>query len=188
MASDPIRVLELHGSAYRNELAQMGFINSGELQNLEDHDIAIAELVAASTAPEKLGALSSPAVEAYLIALIQTTISTQSDLHPDPMELPERAQWIFGFGAALVVEAYLLECRKFIRQSRADGREPLIESVSDHSTRIKHLHGEVPYLVSESLIAAARALGELLRSQEPLARERVEKQLEELSNILEPPN
>lgn len=161
--ADPIdAVVELE-SACRDYLREAGFIENGQLRDLPDRYVTIAELAIAGRYGGTIteAASGDDRFAGYLLALFRGLLE---DERPDPEDVPPSAAWILGLGVARAANAYRRDCRRWLRHVAEGRREPTLGSLGDYVARIEALDGEVDPAVSEAVLAATRAVGRAVQS------------------------
>lgn len=151
----------------REYVRQRGFINGGELTQLDDTYLAATE---AANAADCLGRSLAPTDDEqwYVFELLRTADSGE---RIPPHEVPESVREARGLAYASAVDTYRREASRWLDASDDPPGEPFasgpLESLADHVKRIEALQGNVSPETAETLVEAARGLGAYLRADDP---------------------
>lgn len=156
-----------------------GFIDAGDLRDLDEEYLFAQELRHASTiAASRLDLADDE--RAYLLQLFEAAPPAR----PPAEAVPDGLRAARGLAAATAVRDYLDELRTWL----ADEREGVSDevptaSLDDHVTRIRALDGEIPPEAAEELITAARAIGRYCRERDDDALESATSAVESLGEF-----
>ena len=143
-------------------LRRRGFIDAGELRDLDDEYVYAQELRHAATLASSRLELSDDE-RSYLLRLLEGTPGER----PASETVPDGLRAARALAAATAVRDYLDDLRTWQETlpDRPDGRAP-IEPLADHCRRIRALDGEVPPDQANDLITVARAIGDYCRDHD----------------------
>ncbi len=164
--------------AYRR---QRGFLNGGDLRDLEETYLGAAELAhVADTLSRRLSI--DEAEELYFLTLLA---EVDSGTRPPASAVPPSLYAPRGLAAADAVDDYRRDCRTWIDAQDIDlERRPAdratLEVLGDHVTRIQLLEGDVSPQTAETLISAARDIATALREDDDSARSAAQNRLDRL--------
>ncbi|SEH66022.1 hypothetical protein SAMN05192561_12321 [Halopenitus malekzadehii] len=165
----------------REYVRKRGFIDGGELQDLDDEVLLAHELLQAVDLVDRLPDLDGRDRE-YLLRLL--SCADEGD-RPTPGDVPPNLHPARGLAAVEAVEAYREDLRTYLDDLAADGTDgrndgseedadrdletahDVLESLRDRSKRIESLQGDVDPETAETLVRAADDLGRYLRTGEP---------------------
>lgn len=167
-------VAEAARSAARGYVRSRGFVDAGELADLDDRFLAAAELAYVADHLRRAMAVDEPA-ESHFLALL--------DGAPDgerPEDAPGTLRPARGLAAAEAVEAYRREVDRWADGSPPPEARPVLDRLRAHGKRVAALDGDVPASDVETLIMAARDLGRYLRDGDESALVAAEDRLERL--------
>jgi len=167
-------VAETAGSAAREYLSGRGFVDGGELLGLDDVVLAAAELKHVAGHVRRTMALDD-ATEAHFLDLLA---GAEGGDRPD--DVPAGLRSARGLAAAEAVGAYRRDLSTWLDEHPDPDARSGLDRVRTHERRIDALDGDVSPSEADALVAAARALGEYLRSGQPSSLERAEERLKQL--------
>lgn len=170
------------GEAALEYIRGRGFINAGDLQPLSDTYVAAHEVRHAAA---ELGrTLTVSDEEAYYFGELLEG-AARGD-RPGREDVPASLHVARGLAAAAAVRAYRDALRTWVgRESTVEEAATLTGSLGDHVRRIKALDGAVEPAEADRLVAAAKALGDYLRSEAETDLERCRTLLENLGGFAE---
>lgn len=149
----------------REYVRKRGFIDAGELQDLDWSFVAATELGHVATAYARTMRPSTDA-ELYFLELLRTADAG------DPREfedVPEAFREPYGLAMASVTEDYQRDLRTYLGD--VDDVDPEASALSgrirDHRKRIEALEGAVEPKDAYRLLRATRSLGRALRKEDP---------------------
>jgi len=185
LADRPLQeVAEQAERAARDYVNRRGFVDAGALQALDDSYLAAAEL---RTVAGELRRRSAPAddAEAHFLALLRGAEDGDR-----PEEVPRSLHTARGLATATVVGDYRRDVLTWVEDGPVDGDQappvrPLLDRLRAHERRIEAIDGAVSPGTADRLVAAARALGEYLRTGETDARDRAQEHLGRLDMAVE---
>lgn len=160
-------------------IRRRGFIDAGELRDLDEEYVYAQELRHAATlAPSRLELGDDE--RSYLLRLLDGKPGDR----PASATVPDGLRAARGLAAATAVRDYLddLQIWQETSTGRPDGRAP-IEPLADHCKRLRALDGEVPPKKADDLITVARAIGRYCREQDEKALETATSTLESLGQF-----
>lgn len=144
-------------------IKRRGFIDEGELLLLDDAYVTAHELRhAASELGRRLSLTDEE--EYYLLELLD--VAEQGN-RPSPETVPASMRHARGLGAAAAVRAYREDLRTWMdHETTVEEGRTLLGPMDDQIRRIRALDGDVTPADADRLVAAARGLGEYLRTGE----------------------
>lgn len=158
-----------------------GFVDGGELRDLDETYLIASELAAAIRAYERSlssGALdpsTDDAEQLYLLSLLNRE-------RPAPEEAPESLSSARGLAYAKAVSTYRDDLRAYL--DATDDSDPSVRRalgrLADHLRRVEALDGDVEPRTSERLVEIARDLGRAVREDDELALARAQERLDSL--------
>ncbi|MFB6081854.1 MAG: zinc ribbon domain-containing protein [Halanaeroarchaeum sp.] len=162
-------------SACRDYLRQRGFIDAGELGDLDEAYLVAQELVHAAAIVQTRLSLDD-AEERYVLALLEGA-DDGDRLAPDAV--PKSMHAARGLGYATAVRDYRDDLRTVVDDGDRAVRS-LLETLGEHVTRVRAIDGEVDPTMAESLVVAARAIGRAVRTGDEEALATARDALEDL--------
>jgi len=176
MADDRLGgAVDAAAEAARDYLATRGFVDAGDLTDLDDAYVAAAELRATA---DLLSATLDPddAAEAHFLSLLRGAADAER-----PDDVPDSIRSARGLAAASAVAEYRGEAATWLddRDAPPEARATL-ERLGDHATRFEALDGDVDPADADRLVAAARDLGTYLREEDASALESARTHLDRL--------
>jgi len=153
--SDPLRRLTERAGDRAVEFTRgYGFIDTGQLQPLDDTYLAAMELrYVAAELHRRLDV--SDEEEWYFTELLRA-----DDGHrPNPEDVPSSVRAARGLAYANAAREYRSDLRTYLDEHPDPSVTGMLERLSNHIRRVRALDGDVPPRESESLVAAARAIG-----------------------------
>jgi uncharacterized Zn finger protein (UPF0148 family) len=171
------RVAEEAGEIAGEYVRRRGFIDAGELRRLDDEYLAAAEL---SHVADRLRRAMRPddATEYHLLELLRLADAAE---RPEPDEVPESLRGARGLAYAEAVRAYRREVGDWDGADLATIRGDL-DRLETHARRIRTLDGDVSPRVAETLVSAARALGDYCRTDAEATLVRARDRLDHLDS------
>lgn len=167
----------------RDYVHDRGFINGGELRELDETYLIASELASAIRAYER--SLSSGALEPgtddaeqlHLFALL-------NEERPPPAEVPDSLAPARGLAYAKAVSTYRDDLRTYLDEE--DAQHPSVRRalgrLDDHLRRVEALDGDVEPRTAEHLVEVARDLGRAVRDDDEVALARAAERLDALEN------
>lgn len=165
-------------------IRRRGFIDAGELRDLDEEYVYAQELRHAATLASSRLELSDEG-RSYLLRLIEGNPGHRPSGDRPPGEtIPDGLRAARGLAAATAVRDFLDDLRTWQEASsdRPDGRAP-IESLADHCRRLRALDGEMPPDQADDLITVARAIGHFCRDRDENALATATSTLESLGQF-----
>lgn len=153
-----------------------GFIDAGDLEELDDTHLAAQELrhVAAALARSMRVADDE---EYYFLDLLG---GADDGERPLPTDVPASMQGPRGLAVAAAVDAYRSDVRRYLDDHPDPTAARLLGRVDEHRKRIAALDGEVDPRTAESLVDAVRAVGRALARDDEAALAEAEARLDAL--------
>ena len=153
-----------------------GFIDSGELQSLDDIYLAAMELrhVAGELA-RRMDVTDDE--ELYFTSLLR---ADEGD-RPTTEEVPDSLRAMRGLAYANAVKEYRSDLRRYLDEHPDPVVDDVLERLGDHTKRVRALDGDVPLREVESLVEATRDLARYLVSGDETAVAAAESRLGELA-------
>ncbi|WP_435358850.1 DUF7117 family protein [Haloarchaeobius sp. DFWS5] len=168
--------LKMVVSACREYLGAHGFVDAGELQDLDDTYLVAGELRhVAGLVERSLG--RDEAEEMYLLSLLQGDVSAR----PTPDSVPESLREGRGIAYANAVREYRREIREWADAGDVTVDQPANEALSaltEQAKRVRALEGDVSPQESERLIRAMREVATYLRDGDEDALVRARQRLD----------
>ena len=157
-------------------IRRRGFINAGDLGELDDRYLAATELRHVADAVGRELHLEERE-ELYFLSLLR---GADAGERPPVDEVPPTLQGARGLAYANAVREYRRDVRNWTEGRELTGAERgALETLADHVKRIRMLDGDVDPRTAERLIEATRDLANGLRGDE-LAFAQAQNRLEEL--------
>lgn len=164
-------VAEAAVAAARDYLAGRGFVDGGELLDLDDAVLAAAELRYVGDHVRRTMVVDD-ATEAHLLDLL-----AGAEDGDRPAAVPSPLRPARGLATAEAVGAYRRDLSTWLDEHPDTEAEAVLDRLRTHERRVEALDGEVPTEEAEGLVAAARAVGGYLQNGDPAALERAEERL-----------
>ncbi|MFP9193566.1 TFIIB-type zinc ribbon-containing protein [Natrialbaceae archaeon A-CW1-1] len=163
-------------AACREYLRNRGFVSGGRLRELDEAYLAAAEL---NHVADLVARTSQPTEdeELYFLALLRDADAGE---RPDAVTIPASFREGRGLAVADSIRDYRRDIRLWIEETDrtlSDAARSTLEILIDHETRLRMLDGDVDPGTAETLLEAARHLGNGVRGDEyelELAQERLE--------------
>ncbi|MEF8773743.1 MAG: TFIIB-type zinc ribbon-containing protein [Halobacteriales archaeon] len=175
-------------SRSRTYVRERGFLDGGDLLELDDAYLAARELLEAADRVGRSMALDDDE-EWYFLELLDG--ADESD-RPGPDAVPAGLRTTRGLAVARSVEDYLGEVRDWLDEHPAPEVRPLLARIDDHRRRLLAMQGDVPSPEAERLLAATRAVSAYLREAIDAADDDAEREavadaaeLEEMADAVE---
>ncbi|SNZ05080.1 hypothetical protein SAMN06269185_0767 [Natronoarchaeum philippinense] len=163
----------------REFVRRTGFIDAGELQSLDDTYLAAREL---RQVADVVGRAYDPTndEELYYLSLLR---GADRGERPASEEVPSTIREARGLAYADAVDAYRSDLSTWIddRDDKYPAALGAMATLGDHVKRIKALQGDVDPSEAETLVSAARSLGEAVRWDDEDALARCRDRLDRLS-------
>jgi uncharacterized Zn finger protein (UPF0148 family) len=158
---------------------RVGFIDAGDLRELDDTYLAAHELrhVAAEVGRSMR---VSDEEEYYFLELLR---GADDDDRPLPTEVPESMHGARGLAAAAAVDSYRSDVRRYLADHPDRTATQVLGRVDEHRKRVEALDGDVPPREAESLIDAVRAVGRALARDEETALVEAQSRLDSLTSL-----
>jgi uncharacterized Zn finger protein (UPF0148 family) len=164
-------------STAREYLRRRGFIDAGELADLDDTYLAASELVHAM---DVLARLRDPTDDErlYVLDLLR---GADAGERPAVADVPPRMHEARGVAYAEALRAYRREARTWLDDAADEA--PLarrtLSTVDEHAKRVLAVEGDVPPAEVEALVRATRAVARALRGDDEgalaTARDRLDR-------------
>ncbi|GAB7017665.1 DUF7117 family protein [Halostagnicola bangensis] len=144
----------------REYIRQRGFVNGGDLRELDDTYLAATELLHIADIVARERRLEEDE-ELYFLSLLEIADRGQ---RPPPAEVPPSLRSARGIAAANAVREYRRDIRTWSEdESFTTDQQSALETLGDHVTRIRMLEGDIEPKTAETLIRATRELADGLR-------------------------
>jgi hypothetical protein len=157
----------------REYIRTVGFVDAGELQDLDDTALAASELRRVGATLGRVMRLDERE-ELYFLELLR--VADQND-RPGPEDVPETLGPERGLAVASILDIYLDDIRR-VYESRDGQVDRVLSAVRTQQKRIEALDGDVDPSEAEHLVRTLREVSAYLRDDDEgaLARalERVE--------------
>lgn len=160
----------------RGYIRQRGFIHGGELQPLDSQYLAASELL---YVVDQVARRHQPteAEQLFVFALIE---ATEADEWPPDDELPDSLVAARGLAVAQAVEAYRRELRTWLDDYPDPEARSTLGSLREQTKRAEALQGNIPPGTATGLVAAARGIGQYLRTDDETALSTTRERLQRL--------
>jgi len=163
LATEPLdHVVDDLKERLRGYTRKRGFINGGELQPLDDRYLAARELLHASD----LAARSHGPSEAEELYVLELLGGAESGEWPPETDFPNSLSAARGLAVADAVAAYRRDLRTWLDDHPDPEAANTLGSLRDQLKRAEALQGEIPVDTADELVAAAREIGDSLRSDD----------------------
>ncbi|QDX41676.1 TFIIB-type zinc ribbon-containing protein [Salarchaeum sp. JOR-1] len=163
---------EAAASAANEYVRERGFVSGGDLRDLDDAYLTARELGYVASELERALSVDDDE-EYYFLALLR---GADDGERPDERDVPGSLADVRGLAYATAVGEYRREIRSWLdtRDDEPENARALLETLGDHVKRVQALDGDVSLDTSERVVAAARAVGDYVRSgaEEDAARSR----------------
>ena len=183
---------DLHGALEdardrcREYVRRRGFVNAGDLRDLDDTYLAAAELAhAADTVGRGMRREASDEERIYLLGLLS---GADAGERPDASDVPESIRSARGLAVANAVREYRRELREWLSARDEADRARQVPAVRSALDRIdgvvgrhRALQGDVSPAASGQLVAAAREVARALRDGDEDALTTARERLDELA-------
>ena len=169
------RLIGRAAESAREHVRRRGFVDAGELRDLDDTYLAAAELRAVAGA---VGRTWTPgdAERAYCLSLLRADVGVR----PDPDAVPASMRASRGLAVAAAVDTYREDCLGYLDWIDRDAPtvRAALGTLRGHGKRIAALDGDLPVDETEPLVVAAREVAEALRAGEDIHAERARERLD----------
>jgi hypothetical protein len=152
-------------SDLRTYLRRRGFVNGGDLRDLDDTYLAARELLHAA---DLLSRSRDPDEEAQLYVLSLLRGADGGD-RPDPSAVPPSMTAARGLAYAESVDAYRRDVTTWLDDNPDPAVRTSLGTLSDHVKRATALEGDVPVDRAESMVRIARELAVAAREGDETA-------------------
>ena len=164
----------------REYVRRRGFVSGGDLRDLDDTYLAARELVGAADVVRRARSLTEDE-EWYFFELLR---GADAGDRPEPAAVPSSMRAVRGLADANAVETYRRDVRRWLDATEdapgAENARAVLQTVAEHDRRVRALQGDVPPAEAAALVAAVRAVGSYLRSEDPDGLARARKLLSNL--------
>lgn len=159
------------GELAREYVRKRGFVRGGDLLVLDETYLAAQELRHAADVVGR-GLDLSDDEEWYFLTLLRNADADSdssegiedADLRPTTSEVPESMHSIRGLAAADAADEYRREMADWADENAVgDSAKDALETLGEHVKRVHALDGEVDAETADSLVGAARDVGQFLR-------------------------
>jgi len=175
---EPIeRVAERAADLAGEYVRRRGFIDAGELRRLDDRYLAAAEL---SHVADRLRRAMRPddETEYHFLELLRLA---EAGERPDPADIPESLRAERGLAYVDAVRTYRREIGDWDGADRETIRGDL-DRLETHARRIRTLDGDVSPRIAETLVSAARSVGDYCRTDAEATLVRARDRLDHLDS------
>jgi len=161
----------------RAYIRQRGFIRGGELQPLDSRYLAACEL---RQVTDLVGRQRQPteAEQLFVFALIE---AAEAGKWPPEADLPNLLTAARGLAVAEAVDAYRRELRSWLDEHPDSEARATLGSLRDQAKRAEALQGNIPPGTATGLVAAARGIGQYLRTDDETALAAAQTRLQRLA-------
>ncbi|MFC6824836.1 DUF7117 family protein [Halopelagius fulvigenes] len=173
----PEDVLDDLKSDLRAYVRERGFINGGELRDVDDAHLAANELLHAGDAYARLRDVSEDE-HLYVISLLR---GADRGERPSPEEVPPSMTAARGLAYAQAVSAFRRDFSLWLDDNPDSDARRTLETLGDHVTRVEALEGDVSLRESETLVRVARELAAYARDGDETALATARDRLARLS-------
>ena len=164
-AADTRAAAERAAEACREFVRQHGFIDAGDLRELDETYLAALEL--RSVAEELARAMRmSDDEERYFLSLLAEADSGE---RPDSEDVPESLRAARGLAAAEAVTEYRRDVSAYLDDNPDSEAQAAFGTLSEHKKRIEALDGDVAPETADRLVRIAQELGTYLRENDETA-------------------
>jgi len=167
------RAAELAGEYVRRR----GFIDGGDLRRLDDRYLAAAELTHVA---DRLRRAMRPDDETEYHFLELLRLAAEGE-RPDPADVPESVRAERGLAYADAVRTYRREVGDWDGADHGAIRGDL-DRLETHARRIRTLDGDVSPRIAETLVSAARGVGDHCRTDAEATLVRARDRLDHLDS------
>jgi uncharacterized Zn finger protein (UPF0148 family) len=165
-----------HCGAY---VRRAGFIDAGELTELDDIYLAAQELRHVAAEIHRSMRVTDEQ-EYYFLSLLG---GADDGDRPLPTEVPDSMRHARGLAAAATVEAYRSDIRRTLDENPDRIGTQLLGRVDEHRKRVEALDGDVAPREAESLVDAVRAVGRGLVRDDEAAFTEARSRLDSLTSL-----
>jgi len=163
LATEPLdHVVDDLKQRLREYTRKRGFIKGGELQPLDDRYPAARELLHAAD----LAARGQDLTETEELYVLELLGGTDRGEWPPDTEIPDSLAAARGLAVAEAVDAYRRDLRTWLEDHPDPEAAKTLGSLREQIKRAEALQGEVSLGTTNSLVAATRALGQYLRTND----------------------
>lgn len=156
----------------RTYVRRRGFVDGGDLLDLDDTYLAATELRHAADAYARTRDPDG-AARLYVLDLLR---GADAGDRPAPGDVPDALRAARGLGYAGAILAYRREVTEWLDDRTGPGRRAL-GRIADRAKRVRALQGDVPPAEVESLVRATREVVAYLRDGDEAALARAEDRL-----------
>ncbi|HET7324176.1 MAG TPA: TFIIB-type zinc ribbon-containing protein [Halococcus sp.] len=150
---------ELAVEVCREFIRQSGFIDAGDLRNLDETYLAALEL--RYVAEELVRAMRvSDEEERYFLSLLA---GADRGERPTPEEVPESLQAARGLASAKAIEEYRRDVGTYLDDHPDSEVRAAFGTLTEHTKRVQALDGDVAPELADRLVRIARGLSSYLR-------------------------
>lgn len=157
----------------RQYVAARGFVDAGELRELDGSLLAAAELRAAASILRR-SLDHSDDEEAYFLSLLADAPDGER-----PEQVPPSLRAARGLAVASVLETYRQDVSQWLEENPDDAAGSVLASLREQIRRVDALDGEIDPVEAARLVSAARDLGTYLREGDETALARADERLVE---------
>jgi hypothetical protein len=163
-------------SDLRTYLRRRGFVNGGELRDLDDTYLAARELLHAA---DVLSRTRDPDEETQLYVLSLLRGADRGE-RSDASEVPSAMTAARGLASAEAVDAYRRDFATWLDDNPDPSVRTSLGTLTDHVKRATALEGDVPVEHAESMVRVARELAAAARDGDETALASARDRLERL--------
>lgn len=168
-------VAERAAEVTREYVRKSGFLNAGELQELDDTYLAAVELREVAEGVARSMRVSDDE-EYYFLSLLG---GADGGERPPADEVPESMRAARGLAYAKAVDEYASDSRRYLDDNPNQAAGRILSTLGEHRKRIAALDGDVSPRTAGSLIYIARALGRALAENDETALAEAQQRLDE---------
>jgi len=160
----------------RGYIRKRGFISGGELKPLDSQYLAANELLHATDLVDR----RQQPTETEQLFVFGLLDAAERGEWPPEAELPSSLTDARGLGIAEAVEAYRRELRTWLNDHPDPAARSTLGSLREQTRRAEALQGAIPPSTASGLVAAARGVGQYLRTGDESALAAAQDRLQRL--------
>lgn len=164
-------------STLRAYIRKRGFISGGELKPLDSRYLAACELLHVTD----LVARRREPTETEQLLVLALIEAAETGEWPPESELPQSLAAARGLGVAEALDAYRRDLRIWLEDHPDPEARSTLGSLREQIKRVEALEGEIPPSTASGLVAAARGIGQYLRTDDESALATARDRLQRLA-------
>jgi len=161
----------------RAYIRKRGFISGGELKPLDSRYLAAYELLHVTDLVDR----RRQPTDAEQLFVFELLAAIDTDEWPPAAELPTSLEDARGLAVAEAVETYRRELRTWLEDHPDQAARSTLGSLREQTKRAEALQGGIPPSTATGLVAAARGIGQYLRTDDESALASAQDRLNRLS-------